>query len=30
MGYLYMRSVSILPATIFHFFANTVFLGFSH
>jgi membrane protease YdiL (CAAX protease family) len=29
MGHLYMRRASILPSTIFHFFANIVFLGFS-
>ncbi len=29
MGFLYMRTSNVLPSTIFHFFANIVYLGFS-
>lgn len=28
MGFLYMRTSNVLPSTIFHFFANIVYLGF--
>lgn len=28
MGWLYMRTRNTLPSTIFHFLANTVFIGF--
>jgi len=29
MGFLYMRTSNVLPSTIFHFFANIVYSGFS-